>query len=97
METSTFIEVSADRFQEFILDALPKHHTSASLLDELSFHKFHSLGSFKKDFINQILNNYYGMHYVGLVNGNFRDLDFKYKLAVTDKKLCTFFLLKYAN
>jgi hypothetical protein len=97
METLTFIEVGADRFQEFILDALPKHHTSPSLLDELSFHRFHGLDAFKKDFINEILNNYYGMHYVGLVNNKYRDLDFKYKLAVTDKKLCTFFLLKYAN
>jgi hypothetical protein len=93
MINSTFIEVTADKFHEFIIENLPKHHTSESLINELSFQKFHSINSFKKDFINEILNNYYGIHYVGTAANE----TLTYKLSVTDKKLCTFFLLKYGN
>lgn len=92
---STFIEISADKFHEFIIENLPKHQTSASLLNELSYQRFHSMTSFKKNFINEILNNYYGIHYVGIASTN--DQNINYKLSVTDKKLCTFFLLKYGS
>jgi hypothetical protein len=90
----TFIEITADKFHEFIIESLPKHHASQSLIDELSYHKFHTMNSFKKNFINEILNNYYGIHYVGceLGTGNLN-----YKLSVLDKTLCTYFLLKYGN
>ena len=93
MINSTFIEITADKFHEFIIENLPKHHSSHSLINELSFQKFHVMNSFKKDFINEILNNYYGIHYVGTTDGT----TLTYKLSVTDKKLCTYFLLKYAN
>jgi len=81
MINSTFIEVSADKFHEFIMENLPKHHTSESLITELSFQKFHAI------------NSYYGIHYVGTAANE----TLTYKLSVTDKKLCTFFLLKYGN
>jgi hypothetical protein len=93
MINSTFIEVSADKFHEFIIENLPKHHTSESLINELSFQKFHAINSFKKDFINEILNNYYGIHYVGTT----ANATLTYKLSVTDRRLCTFFLLRYGN
>jgi hypothetical protein len=95
--SSTFIEITADKFHEFIIENLPKHQTSESLITELSYQRFHSMTSFKKNFINEILNNYYGIHYVGIVNNSPKDNSLTYKLSVTDKKLCTFFLLKYAN
>jgi hypothetical protein len=94
MKDSIFIEVTADKFHEFIMEVMPKHVTSENLISELNFHRFHSLSSFKKDFINEIMNNYYGMHYVGMNNSN---SEIKYKLTVVDKKLCTFFLLKYGS
>lgn len=93
---STFIEITSDKFHEFLIENLPKHQTSQSLITELSYQKFHSINSFKKDFINEILNNYYGIHYVGLSDHS-KDQPLSYKLSVTDRKLCTFFLLKYAN
>jgi hypothetical protein len=92
---STFIEIAADKFQEFIIENLPKHQTSANLVDELSYQKFHSMNSFKKNFINEILNSYYGIHYVGISSKN--DQNLIYKLSVTDRNLCTFFLLRYGN
>ena len=95
MRGSTFITVPIYKFQEFILECLKKHNASQALTDSLIYHRFHQLDSFKKQFINEILNNYYGIHYVGLVPDTHHDL--LYKLQVTDKKLCTFFLLKYAN
>jgi hypothetical protein len=96
MRGSTFINISVDKFHEFILEILPKHVTSQNLIDELGYHRFHTLNSYKKDFINEIMNNYYGMHYVGLVTDAPTE-SLKYKLTVTDTKLCTFFLLKYGN
>ena len=91
---SKFIQISVDKFNEFILECLPKHHASDSLLNELGFRSFHALDSFKKNFINDILENYYGIHFSGTetINNNLY-----YKLLVTDKKLCTFFLLKYGG
>jgi hypothetical protein len=94
--SSTFISITADKFHEFLIENLPKHHTSDSLINELSFQKFHSINSFKKDFINEILNNYYGIHYAG-ISDKPKDEPLSYKLTVTDRKLCTFFLLKYAS
>jgi hypothetical protein len=93
---NTFIEVDIQKFHDFFLESLPKHNISQSLVDELIYHKFHSLNSFKKNYFNEIFNNYYGMHYVGLVVDSANE-SLKYKLQVTDKKLCTFFLLKYAS
>lgn len=92
---STFIEIAADKFHEFIVENLPKHQASASLANELNYQKFHSLNSFKKNFINEILNTYYGIHYVGIATTN--DQNLMYKLSVTDRNLCTFFLLKYGG
>lgn len=92
---STFIEIAADKFHEFIVENLPKHQASAQLINELSYQRFHSMTSFKKNFINEILNNYYGIHYVGIAATN--DQNLIYKLSVTDRKLCTFFLLRYGN
>jgi hypothetical protein len=94
---STFIEVTADKFHEFLIENLPKHQTSNSLINELSYQKFHSMSSFKKNFINEILNNYYGIHYVGIADVSLKNNFLSYQLSVTDKKLCTFFLLKYAS
>jgi hypothetical protein len=90
---STFIEIAADKFHEFITENLPKHQTSINLVNEFAYQRFHSMNSYKKDFINEILNTYYGIHYVGIATTN--DQSLKYKLSVTDKNLCTFFLLKY--
>ncbi len=95
--SSTFIEITADKFHEFIIENLPKHQTSESLLTELTYQRFHSMSSFKKNFINEILNNYYGIHYVGIAGSKAGDNLLTYKLSVTDKKLCTFFLLRYAS
>lgn len=92
---STFIQITADKFHEFIIENLPKHQASAQLINELTYQRFHSMNSFKKNFINEILNNYYGIHYVGIACTN--DQNIIYKLSVTDKKLCTFFLLKYGS
>jgi hypothetical protein len=89
MKGSIFIEVTADKFHEFIMEVMPKHVTSENLISELNFHRFHLLSSFKKDFINDIMNNYSGMLYVGMNNSI---SEIKYKLTVVDKKLCTFFL-----
>jgi len=95
MQGSTFISVPIDKFNEFIVEALTEHKASKSLIDQVAYHKFHQLNSFSKQFINEIINNYYGIHYVGLIPDSQHDLI--YKLQVIDKKLCTFFLLKYAN
>lgn len=92
---STFIEIGADKFHEFIIENLPKHQASAHLINELTYQRFHSMNSFKKNFINEILNNYYGIHYVGIASTN--DQNLIYKLSVIDRKLCTFFLLKYGS
>jgi hypothetical protein len=89
-----FIEVPSDKFHEFILDALPKHHSSQSFLEELNYRKFHTMDSFKKNFINEILNNYYGIHFIG---SELTSTNLNYKFTVTNKKLCTFFLLKYGS
>ena len=92
----TFVEISAEKFNEFIIENLPKHNlASTSFINDLAYQKFHSLNSFKKDFINEILNNYYGIHYVGIATTN--DQNLVYKLSVTDKNLCTFFLLRYGS
>lgn len=97
MRNSTFIEITSEKFHEFLFEVIKKHITSDTLLTELNFHKFHTLNSFKKDFLNEILNNYYGIHYVGIAGISVREPELRYKLSVTDKKLCTFFLLKYIN
>lgn len=91
---STFIEVAADKFHEFIIESLPKHQASQSLIDELGHQRFHAMNSYKKDYINEILTNYYGLNYVGVVADRTAVI---YKLRVSDKKLCTYFLLKYGN
>ena len=95
MRNSTFIEITSDKFHEFLNEVVKKHLSSDFLATELSYHKFHTLNSYKKDFINEILNNYYGIHYVGIAGISAREPELRYKLTVTDKKLCTFFLLKY--
>ena len=95
MRGTAFIQISVDKFHQFLFEVLPKHLSSNQLIDELTFHRFHTLNSFKKNFINEVLNNYYGIHYVGLTNDH--NADILYKLQVSDKKLCTFFMLKYAN
>jgi hypothetical protein len=94
---STFIEIAADKFHEFLIENLPKHQASANLVSELAHQRFHSMSSFKKNFINEILNNYYGIHYVGMANISLKDNFFTYQLSVTDRNLCTFFLLKYGS
>ena len=50
---STFIEVAADKFHEFIIESLPKHQASQSLIDELGHQRFHAMNSYKKDYINE--------------------------------------------
>ena len=47
---STFIEVAADKFHEFIIESLPKHQASQSLIDELGHQRFHAMNSYKKDY-----------------------------------------------
>ena len=94
MSNPTLIEVGSDKFHEFLIEVLPKHHASQSIIDELNFRRFHNINSFKKNFINEILNNYYGMHYVGMSSSISES---SYQLSVINKNLCTFFLLKYAN
>ena len=86
-----FITIHEDKFNEFLIEILPKHHANPSAVTgALQYQKFHKLDEFKKKFINQILENYHGIHFFGTCEDG-------YKLEVTDKKLCTFFMLKYAS
>jgi len=94
MKKNNFIEVYPEKFHEFLNEILPIHNVSSLIIDELAHRRFHHLSSFKKDFINEILKNYYGMYYIGF---GAMSQDSKYQFSVVDKKLCTFFLLKYEN
>lgn len=96
MKLPNYIELTSEKFNEFLMEALPKHQISDALTTELTYQKFHNLNSYKKNYINDILNNYYGMHYSGLVSDSEQNT-LKYKLSVVDKKLCTFFLIKYGG
>lgn len=92
MKKNSFIQVLPEKFHEFLNEILPLHNVSSLISDELVFRKFHLLSSYKKDFINEILKNYYGMYYIGFDSSS---QNAKYQFSVIDKKLCTFFLLKY--
>ena len=57
---STFIEVAEDKFHEFIIESLPKHQASQSLIDELGHQRFHAMNSYKKDYMTiDTYNDFY--------------------------------------
>lgn len=85
----TFIEVDSEKFNSFLIEVIPEHHQDAhNFVSYLTYRKLHKLDSFQKEYVNQILENYYGLHYMAQKNEN-------YILSVTNKKLCAFFKIKY--
>ncbi len=85
----TLIEVDCEKFNAFLIESMPEHHKDAdNFIPYLAFRKLHKLDSFQKAYVNQILENYYGLHYMAQKNEN-------YVLSVTNKKLCAFFKIKY--
>ena len=87
--SDTLIEVNSEKFNSFLLEVIPIHHANAdSFLSYLSYKKLHALDSFQKAYVNEVLENYYGIHYMAQNKEN-------YLLSVTNKKLCAFFKIKY--
>lgn len=85
----TLIEVDSEKFNTFLIESIPEHHKDAgNFISYLSFRKLHRLDSFQKAYVNQILETYYGLHYMAHKNES-------YILSVTNKKLCAFFKIKY--
>ena len=88
----TFIEIDCTKFNDFLSKVMPNHHSNCNdLLNYLIYKKLHGLDVFQKNYINQVLENYYGIHFKGISP---RDKE-KYFFSVTDKKLCTFFKIQY--
>lgn len=85
----TLIEVDSEKFNAFLIESILEHHKDAdNFVSYLAYKKLHKLDSFQKAYVNQILENYYGLHYMAQKNEN-------YILSVTNKKLCAFFKIKY--
>jgi hypothetical protein len=82
------IEIDSEKFNSFLMEIAPEHNFSDSFLQYISHRRLHRLDSFQKNYINQVLENYYGLHYMAQNNTN-------YILSVTNKKLCAFFRIKY--
>jgi hypothetical protein len=87
-----FLEIDCEKFNKFLIEALTKHQSSELLMNELNNRAFHLMNSYKKDFVNSLLNTYYGIQYIGLSQQENKD-PIKYKIGVVDKKLSTFFLI----
>jgi hypothetical protein len=85
----TLIEVDSDKFNCFLVEVIPHHHKDAdNFVAYLKARQLHKLDSFQKAYVNEVLENYYGLHYMAQNKKN-------YILSVTNKKLCAFFKLKY--
>jgi hypothetical protein len=82
------IEVDSEKFNSFLVEIAPEHNFSESFSQYILHRKLHRLDSFQKNYINEILENYYGVHFLVQKNEN-------YILSVTNRKLCTFFKIKY--
>jgi len=80
-----FVEIPLDNFNSFFEKEYLNHNKSASY-----YETFHKMSEFKKSYANQILENYYGLHYMGLVQDNN-----SYKFTVLNKKLYSIAKLKF--
>jgi hypothetical protein len=87
-----FIEIDSEKFNNFLVEVFPKHHSnSEGFLHYIMHRKMHGLDAFQKNYLNEVLENYYGIHYTGISVKN-KD---NYTFSVVDKKLCSFLKIKF--
>lgn len=79
-------EIPADAFNLFFEKEYASHNVNSSSFCE-PFHKF---SEFKKNFANQFLENYYGIHYIGMLKESNN-----YKFTIVNKRLYTTAKLKF--
>lgn len=85
LDMDIFVEVPIDIFNSFFEKEYSNHNKNSPY-----YEPFHKLSEFKKSYANQLLENYYGLHYMGL--GKDRD---SYKFTVVNKKLYSIAKLKF--
>jgi hypothetical protein len=80
-----FVEIPSELFNTFFEKEYLNHNQNTF------FHTpFHKLSEFKKIYANQLLENYYGIHYVGLNSESNT-----YKFTIINKKLYSIAKLKF--
>jgi hypothetical protein len=79
------VEISIENFNSFFEKEYLNHNKSASY-----YETFHKMSEFKKSYANQLLENYYGLHYMGICNDNG-----KYRFQIMSRKLYSIAKLKF--
>jgi hypothetical protein len=80
-----FVEISADNFNSFFEKEYLNHNKNAPY-----YETFHKMSEFKKNYASQLLENYYGLHYMGFMQDKNN-----YKFTIINKKLYSIAKLKY--
>ena len=80
------VDVPIEIFTKFFSDICKKHYA----IEQYEF-RLHRLNSYQKNYANEILESYYGMHYAGISPKNSEN----YCFSVVDKKLYMAAKLKF--
>lgn len=81
-----FVDIPIENFTDFLKLNYPKHNNNT----QYDYH-LHTWNSFQKNFANEILESYYGLHYLGICPQN----NSNYRFEVVNKKLYTIAKLKF--
>ena len=84
--SSLFVDIVIESFTNFFQEVYIKHNKNQTY--DIQLHRWNS---FQKNYANEILEAYYGLHYLGMCPQD----PSKYRFEIVNKKLYSIVKLKY--
>lgn len=81
-----FVEIPIENFTDFFKEVFLKHNKNSQY-----DYYLHRWNSFQKNYANEVLESYYGLHYLGISPQN----NLNYKFEIVNKKLYSIVKLKF--